>query len=144
MHINICSRYLGFGTCCTVVLEEGGSSSLNQTYMVQASTTSLTTGPMTYTICPCSSDVCRIRFDFTVSNIIAIEIWIYPNFAPQFEPLDILSFYSNLCWLPHMHLLLAPVLELMVLKVICVFHQLLNLAEVILMVTASLPYNIIF
>jgi len=55
----------GFGTCCSVVLEEGGSSSLNQSYMVQASTTSLATGPMTYTICPCSSDVCRIRFDFT-------------------------------------------------------------------------------
>jgi len=55
----------GFGTCCSVVLEEGGSSSLNQSYMVQASTTTLATGPMTYTICPCSSDVCRIRFDFT-------------------------------------------------------------------------------
>lgn len=55
----------GFGTCCSVVLEEGGSSSLNQSYMVQASTTSLTSGQMTYQICPCSSDVCRIRFDFT-------------------------------------------------------------------------------
>jgi len=55
----------GFGTCCTVVLEEGGSSSLNQSYMVQASSTSLAAGQMTYTICPCSNDICRIRFDFT-------------------------------------------------------------------------------
>jgi len=55
----------GFGTCCTVVLEEGGSSSLNQSYMVQASSTSLAAGQMTYTICPCSTDICRIRFDFT-------------------------------------------------------------------------------
>jgi len=55
----------GFGTCCSVVLEEGGSSSLNQSYIVQASSSSLTTGHMSYQICPCSTDVCRIRFDFT-------------------------------------------------------------------------------
>ena len=35
--------------------------------MVQAATTSPTTGTMQYTICPCSSDVCRIRFDLTVN-----------------------------------------------------------------------------
>jgi len=55
----------GFGVCCSIVLEEGGSSSLNQSYMVQTATTSPTTGTMQYTICPCSSDVCRIRFDLT-------------------------------------------------------------------------------
>merc|ERR1712018_599392 len=33
--------------------------------MVQTATTSPTTGTMQYTICPCSSDVCRIRFDLT-------------------------------------------------------------------------------
>jgi len=55
----------GFGVCCSVVLEEGGSSSLNQSYMVQTASTALTTGSMQYTICPCSDDVCRIRFDFT-------------------------------------------------------------------------------
>jgi len=54
----------GFGVCCSVVLEEGGSSSLNQSYMVQSASTSLSTGSMQYTICPCSADVCRIRFDF--------------------------------------------------------------------------------
>jgi len=61
----------GFGTCCSVVLDEGGSSSLNQSYIVQASSTSLTAGPMTYTICPCSTDVCRIRFDFTQMTLSA-------------------------------------------------------------------------
>ena len=35
--------------------------------MVQTATTTPTTGTMQYTICPCSSDVCRIRFDLTVN-----------------------------------------------------------------------------
>ena len=43
----------------------GGTSSLNQSYIVQASGTNTPQGQMTYTICPCSTDVCRIKFDFT-------------------------------------------------------------------------------
>ena len=49
----------------TVALSCGGSASENQTYLVQSSVTTLTS-PCTYTICPCSSNICRIRFDFTV------------------------------------------------------------------------------
>ena len=60
---------LGFGICCTIVLSDGGTTSLNQSYIVQSSSTSLGTGSRQYTICPCSSDVCRIKFDFTVSKI---------------------------------------------------------------------------
>lgn len=55
----------GFGVCCIVLLTNGQTTSLNQSYIVQASSTSLTAGQMQYTICPCSSEVCRIRFDFT-------------------------------------------------------------------------------
>lgn len=55
----------GFGVCCTVTLVNGASTSLNQSYIVQSASTTLTAGPMQYTICPCSDDVCRIRFDFT-------------------------------------------------------------------------------
>jgi len=55
----------GFGVCCSIVLTEGGSSSLNQSYMVQDASTTVEQGTMMYTICPCSTDVCRIRFDFT-------------------------------------------------------------------------------
>ena len=69
-HIHRQISIVGFGVCCSVVLEEGGSSSLNQSYMVQTASTSLTTGSMQYTICPCSEDVCRIRFDFTVKKLI--------------------------------------------------------------------------
>ena len=98
--IIIRSRYLGFGTCCTIVLEAGGTSSLNQSYMVQASTTSLATGSMTYMICPCSNDVCRIRFDFTVSirdelgGTMASYIYIYIFVCIC---ICVKSFYSNLC-----------------------------------------------
>jgi len=55
----------GFGVCCSIVLTEGGSSSLNQSYMVQDASTTVAQGVMMYKICPCSTDVCRIRFDFT-------------------------------------------------------------------------------
>merc|ERR1739844_157945 len=54
----------GFGVCCTFTLSCGGSSSQNQTYLVQSSVTSLTS-PCTYSICKCSTNICRIRFDFT-------------------------------------------------------------------------------
>ena len=67
----ICHIFLkitGFGVCCSVVLSLGGTSSLNQTYIVQASSNSIPSGPMSYKICPCDNSVCRIRFDFTVSN----------------------------------------------------------------------------
>ena len=44
----------------------GGVSSENNTYIVQSSTTTSPASPScTYQICPCSSDICRIRFDFT-------------------------------------------------------------------------------
>merc|ERR1711935_241475 len=54
----------GFGVCCVFALACGGSASENQTYLIQASVTSLTS-PCKYTVCPCGTDICRIRFDFT-------------------------------------------------------------------------------
>merc|ERR1711894_779513 len=54
----------GFGVCCVFALSCGGSASENQTYLIQSSVTSLT-NPCKYTICPCGTDICRIRFDFT-------------------------------------------------------------------------------
>merc|ERR1712223_1385430 len=54
----------GFGVCCTFTLSCGDSSSQNQPYLVQSSVTSLTS-PCTYSICKCSTNICRIRFDFT-------------------------------------------------------------------------------
>ena len=49
-----------------VVLARGGSSAENCSYMVQDSATDIKS-PVTYTICPSSSKICRIRFDFKVS-----------------------------------------------------------------------------
>merc|ERR1711884_292437 len=54
----------GYGVCCIVSLSCGSSSKQNCTYMVQAATTAPTTNPCTYTICPMSSNICRIRLDF--------------------------------------------------------------------------------
>lgn len=55
----------GFGVCCATILVNGASTALNQSYIVQTTSSALTAGAMQYTICPCSDDVCRIRFDFT-------------------------------------------------------------------------------
>ena len=55
-------------TFFSVSLGCGGSSSDNNTYIVQSSTTSSPSGTSNscvYTICPCSTDICRIRYDFT-------------------------------------------------------------------------------
>jgi len=57
----------GFGVCCITILDDGATTSLNQSYVVKASSAALTSN--TYTICPCSSEVCRIRFDFTVFTL---------------------------------------------------------------------------
>ena len=49
-----------------VTLTTGGSSSLNNSYIQVTSDTKLSTGSTQYTICPCSDDICRIKFDFEV------------------------------------------------------------------------------
>jgi len=59
----------GFGVCCHTILSEGGSTSLNQSYIYMASSSAVTAGGRTYSICPSSSDVCRIRFDFTTFTL---------------------------------------------------------------------------
>merc|ERR1719400_2615637 len=59
----------GFGVCCVFALSCGGSASENQTYLIQSSVTTLTS-PCKYTICPVSTDICRIRFDFTTMVLV--------------------------------------------------------------------------
>merc|ERR1719491_1536813 len=63
----------GFGVCCTFSLACGGSASQNLTYLVQSSVTSLTS-PCSYTVCPSSSNICRIRFDFTTMVLAAAVV----------------------------------------------------------------------
>jgi len=58
----------GFGVCCISSLACGGSSSTNNSYIVQGSVTTLTS-PCTYKICPCSTDICRIRYDLTTHTL---------------------------------------------------------------------------
>ena len=56
-----------------VTLSCGGTTSDNNTYIVQASTTTAPASPCTYKVCPCSSDICRIRYDFT-TNVLANQV----------------------------------------------------------------------
>ena len=84
----------GFGVCCTskiqsntseyifltknplflVSLSCGGTSNDNTTYLVQGGTTSSPASPScTYKICPCSNDICRIKYDFT-TNVLASQV----------------------------------------------------------------------
>lgn len=61
----------GFGVCCVTKLTNGQTTSLNQSYIVQTSSDLSSTGGIgstgryQFTICPCSHDVCRIKFDLT-------------------------------------------------------------------------------
>merc|ERR1719483_982649 len=80
----------GFGVCCIFALGCGGSASENQTYLVQSSVTTLTS-PCTYTICPCSSSICRIRFDFTtmvLAGAVARSLTAAPAAVPAAATLN--------------------------------------------------------
>ncbi|TRY62212.1 hypothetical protein TCAL_13666 [Tigriopus californicus] len=47
----------------------GSTTSENCTYLVQAVTSMPTVDPCTFTICKCSSNICRIRLDFASFSI---------------------------------------------------------------------------
>jgi len=54
-----------FGVCCVFSIACGGSSSANNSYAIISSySTSTDSDPCTYTFCPTSSDVCKLRIDF--------------------------------------------------------------------------------
>ncbi|TRY62189.1 hypothetical protein TCAL_16248, partial [Tigriopus californicus] len=59
----------GFGVCCTFTIACGASTSQNCTYLVQEATTNPAADPCMFTICKASSDICRIRLDFTTFSI---------------------------------------------------------------------------
>ena len=63
---NVFENVTMFCICFLAILSDGATTSLNQSYIVKSGTSTIETS--TYTICPCSSDVCRIRFDFTVNK----------------------------------------------------------------------------
>jgi hypothetical protein len=52
--------------CITVSLACGGSTSDNNTYLVQSGATTGISQSCKFTICKLSSNICRIRYDFTV------------------------------------------------------------------------------
>lgn len=55
----------GFGVCCIFEMTScGGATSDNNSYLVQSSSTSISS-PCMYKICPLNTNICRIRYDFT-------------------------------------------------------------------------------
>ena len=50
----------------------GSTNSENNSYIIQSSSTSIS-NPCKHKICPCSTNVCRIRYDFSVSKK---SLWI--------------------------------------------------------------------
>ena len=75
----MCSIQLIF---ITVSISCGTSNSENNSYLVQSSCTSCTS-PCKYKICPCSTSVCRIRYDFSVSKSFAIPYTLSINHKPH-------------------------------------------------------------
>ena len=63
--------YVGSNTfyLLSVSLACGGSTSENNSYIVQSSTTTAPATPCKYDVCPCNSDICRIRYDFTTHTL---------------------------------------------------------------------------
>merc|ERR1739838_1132026 len=59
----------GFGVCCVISLACGATTSENCTYLTLAATATVAGTACTYTICPASSTVSRIRLDLTMFNI---------------------------------------------------------------------------
>ena len=53
----------------SATLTTGGSTSVNNSYIEVGASTNLEVGSNTYTICPCSDDICRIKFDFEVREL---------------------------------------------------------------------------
>ena len=64
--IIVLSSLIGAFLFSIVKLSCNGSSSENYTYLNQAASSSIAS-PCNYKICPCSKNICRIRYDFSVS-----------------------------------------------------------------------------
>ncbi|XP_023330828.1 uncharacterized protein LOC111703186 [Eurytemora carolleeae] len=60
----------GFGVCCVFSMACGTTISQNNTYHIISSFTAATTAsPCTYTICPCNTNICKLRLDFETFSI---------------------------------------------------------------------------
>jgi len=61
----------------------GDTVSENCTYLTETSITSVTGDQCSYTICKCSTDICRIRFDFNV-KIVLFKVFTW-HFLQTFD-----------------------------------------------------------
>ena len=61
------NQMLNFIESCLETINSGEGSSINGSHIVGESVTA--GSAYTYNVCPCNDNICRIRFDFTVSTI---------------------------------------------------------------------------
>jgi len=54
----------GFGVCCVITMDCGGTTSENNTYFVKAAFTTATAASCSFTVCPASTEICRMKLDF--------------------------------------------------------------------------------
>jgi len=59
----------GFGVCCVFATACGSTISENNTYHTISTFSSTTTNPCTYKICPCSTNICKLRLDLVALDI---------------------------------------------------------------------------
>jgi len=91
----------GFGVCCIVILTTSGSSSVNNTYIYKASSTTFTSGDHKYQICPCSDNICRIRLDLNTFTIASPNTGYgtrYKNGAAATYPIGTAQAIGD-CWI---------------------------------------------
>ena len=77
-----------------VALACGGTASENNTFIVQASATAVSS-PCSYTICQCSTDICRIRFDLTVIKMNTSDV---SYLGTCFKNFYFLTIFRHLFW----------------------------------------------
>ena len=67
--IHMCEiKMLNFIESCLETINSGEGSSINGSFIVGESVTAGSS--YSYNVCPCADNICRIRFDFTVSTIL--------------------------------------------------------------------------
>ena len=79
-HSNIFPLFLVEMTSC------GGQTSDNITYLVQSSSTSISS-PCMYKVCPLNTNICRIRYDFTVGSF----FYVNPKAGPYVYVSDVIA-----------------------------------------------------
>lgn len=82
----------GFGVCCIIQLTAAGTISHNNSFITQ---TAFTTGSSKYNVCPCSDDICRIKFVFNTFELTGPVTASGTTFAGGVPPQNTIALVTN-------------------------------------------------